>query len=226
MVSNKAQFCSIVKTGLGDARLILGGEVDAGLTLPPLRKRRRGRKGVKGSHKLKRGLYVCTVWDQKTPSDLEPSPAAAPPPNDPTNYIELKTSKEVTSRRDEVAFERKLQKFWSQSFLLGVGKIIVGFRDDGGVLKSVTELDTQAIPTIAKRSGRNLWDGKLTIDFTASVLKWLLETIVEDDDNRGDGNVWLISHAENSPIIEVSKTDSPSFLTPSFVKWRSENSLS
>ena len=115
-----------------------------------------------------------------------------------------------------MAFERKLQRFWSQSFLLGVGKIIVGFRDDGGVLRSVTELDTQAIPTIAKRSGRGLWDGKLSIDFTASVLKWLLETIVDD------GSVWLISHRENSATIEVSKTDSPSFLTPSFVKWRSE----
>ena len=29
-VSNLAQYCSIVKTGIGDSRLVLGGEVDAG----------------------------------------------------------------------------------------------------------------------------------------------------------------------------------------------------
>ncbi len=29
-VSNYAQYCSIVKTGIGKARLVLGGEVDAG----------------------------------------------------------------------------------------------------------------------------------------------------------------------------------------------------
>jgi len=36
VVNNEEQFCSIVKTGFGDVRLIIGGEVDAGFTpLPP-----------------------------------------------------------------------------------------------------------------------------------------------------------------------------------------------
>ena len=147
-----------------------------------------------------------TVWDQRIPE--EPS----------INYVELKTSKEIITSRDEVAFERKLQRMWSQSFLLGVGRIIVGFRDDDGMLRNVKEFDTQTIPTIAKRSGRNLWDGKFSIDFTASALKWLSENIVDD-------GVWLIRHRENSSVIEVSKTDGPSFLSSSFVKWRSENFL-
>lgn len=34
VVSNEAQFCSIVKTGFGDVRLVLGGEVDASIVLP------------------------------------------------------------------------------------------------------------------------------------------------------------------------------------------------
>ena len=33
IVSNRAQYCSIVKTGIGKARMILGGEVDAGTRL-------------------------------------------------------------------------------------------------------------------------------------------------------------------------------------------------
>ena len=35
VVNNEEQFCSIVKTGFGNVRLIIGGEVDAGL-LPPV----------------------------------------------------------------------------------------------------------------------------------------------------------------------------------------------
>ena len=29
IVSNKAQYCSVVKTGIGKAKLVIGGEVDA-----------------------------------------------------------------------------------------------------------------------------------------------------------------------------------------------------
>jgi len=30
VVSNHAQYCSVVKTGIGKVRMIIGGEVDAG----------------------------------------------------------------------------------------------------------------------------------------------------------------------------------------------------
>lgn len=30
VVNNKAQYCSIVRTGIGNSRIIIGGEVDAG----------------------------------------------------------------------------------------------------------------------------------------------------------------------------------------------------
>lgn len=44
VVSNEAQFCSIVKTGFGDVRMVIGGEVDAGMLLftPPLLPHRGG----------------------------------------------------------------------------------------------------------------------------------------------------------------------------------------
>ena len=37
-------------------------------------------------------------------------------------------------------YERKLLKFWAQSFLLGVPTIIVGFRDQDGIVRSLEEL--------------------------------------------------------------------------------------
>lgn len=35
IVNNNAQYCSVVRTGIGHAKLILGGEVDASMLLCP-----------------------------------------------------------------------------------------------------------------------------------------------------------------------------------------------
>lgn len=153
-------------------------------------------------------LQYVLVWNSNPPTD----------PANPPVYVELKTSKSLSGPRDDTMFERKLLRFWSQSFLLGVAKIIVGFRDDDGVLRSLQEFETQSIPGIAKRSGRGLWDGKLSIDFTASLLEWIRETIGAGEEEV----VWRIRYRPNGEVVEVVRTDERSFLTPGFVAWREE----
>jgi RAT1-interacting protein len=100
------------------------------------------------------------VWDEK-PND----------PELPINWVELKTSQEIQSDADALKFERKLCKFWIQSFLLGVPKIIVGFRSRDGILQRVEELKTQRIPGEVKRNGKASWDGNMCINFAASFLE-------------------------------------------------------
>jgi len=73
-------------------------------------------------------------------------------------------------------YERKLLKFWIQSFLLGVPKIIVGFRSKTGVLERLEELETSKLPGIVKRNGKGTWDGNLCINFTAAFLDCVLLT--------------------------------------------------
>lgn len=99
------------------------------------------------------------VWDSK-PADKD----------EPINWVELKTSAEIENERDLVKYERKLLKFWIQSFLLGVPKIIVGFRSKDGILRRLEELETKAIPGAVKRRGKGSWDGNVCINFTASFL--------------------------------------------------------
>ncbi|PBP16752.1 hypothetical protein BUE80_DR012588 [Diplocarpon rosae] len=118
IVNNHAQYCSVVKTGIGDTVMVLGGEVDA-------------------------------IWDSK------------PSNGGPTNWVELKTSADIRHDGDMLNFERKLMKFWIQSFLLGVPKIIVGFRTQDGFLKRVEEMDTASIPSTVKRRGKGTWDGNM-----------------------------------------------------------------
>lgn len=101
----------------------------------------------------------CVVWDAKPESKDEP-----------VNWVELKTSAEIESDRDMLKYERKLLKFWIQSFLLGVPKIIVGFRSKDGILQRLQELDTRNIPNMVMKNGKGTWDGNICINFTASFL--------------------------------------------------------
>ena len=104
-------------------------------------------------------LTESPVWDIKPP-----------PPYTRINWVELKTSANPQSERDLLAFERKLMKFWIQSFLLGVPKIIVGFRDQNGILVRIEEMETEKIPGTVKRRGKAMWDGNMCINFTAAFL--------------------------------------------------------
>ncbi len=129
VVSNHAQYCSVVRTGLCKVKMIIGGEVDAVMDFKPEDKSR------------------------------------------PVNWVELKTTPTVSNEREQIKFERKLLKFWAQSFLLGVPKIVVGYRNAGGILERLEELDTQAIPEKVRQQGKYLWDGQICINFAAAFLE-------------------------------------------------------
>lgn len=128
----------------------------------------------------------------------------------------MKTSAEIENERDMFKYERKLMKFWIQSFLLGVPKIIVGFRSKNGVLQRLEELETKNIPSTVKRRGKGTWDGNLCINFTANFLDWLKGTVTSD-------GVWRIRRRERTPVIEVFKHEETGYgdiLSPEFVTWR------
>ena len=50
----------------------------------------------------------------------------------------------------------KLLKFWAQSFLVGVPRIICGFRDDDGQIVKVVQYKTMEIPRQI-RNKQNTW---------------------------------------------------------------------
>lgn len=147
VVNNYAQYCSVVKTGFGKAKIVIGGEVDA----------RELHGWIHIQHCI---INQSPVWDCK-PDRKE----------DAINWVELKTSADLQTERDMIKFERKLLKFWAQSFLLGVPKIIVGFRTRDGILQRVKEFETKNIPTDIQKHGRGTWNGNVCINFAASFLE-------------------------------------------------------
>lgn len=89
----------------------------------------------------------------------------------PITWVELKTSACINNEKGLLKYERKLKKFWIQSFLLGVPKIIVGFRTQNGILDHLEELETKEIPGLVKRKGKGSWDGNVSINFAAAFLE-------------------------------------------------------
>ncbi|KAF1837846.1 RAI1-domain-containing protein [Decorospora gaudefroyi] len=129
----------------------------------------------------------------------------APKPTDPSaqiQWVELKTSEELPppprqQHRDVLKFERKLLKFWAQSFLLGVPKIVVGFRSKGGVLTGLQTFNTHEIPGMVRR-GTNCWDGNVCINFATEFLEWL-KTVV------GSEAVYRVVLKKGSGVVEVTR---------------------
>ncbi|KAI9677619.1 MAG: decapping endonuclease targeting mRNA [Caeruleum heppii] len=210
VVDNHAQFISVVRTGIGSTSLLLGGEVDA-------------------------------VWDIHPPTSSSSSPTSAQrsTPYKPINYIELKTSLSLSPAPQSThRFTQKLLKTWIQSFLLGVPKVIYGFRSREGRLESLREFETQGIPAEVKRNtprrgagdhgggGGAVWDGNTCINFGAAVLEFLKSNLLPPDVPRAtEGGVFLIRRPPRSPTIEVSQIEDTGFgdiLTPEFVRWRKE----
>ncbi|WYZ38777.1 hypothetical protein EsH8_III_000691 [Colletotrichum jinshuiense] len=179
VVNNNAQYCSVVRTGIGQTVICIGGEVDA-------------------------------VWDSKPVK-----------PGAPTNWVELKTSLAIRDDRDVDNFHRKLMKFWIQSFLLGVPKIIVGFRNRHGVLTSVEEIETEKIPDTVQRRGNAKWNADMCVNFAAEFLVWLRQTINDD-------GVWRIRRKPGAPNIEVFRIEEAGhgeILTDDFINWRIKLSM-
>ncbi|KAG2214531.1 hypothetical protein INT46_003081 [Mucor plumbeus] len=103
------------------------------------------------------------------------------PLQQPSNYIELKTSRVIESERNQYSFERyKLLKFWAQSFLVGVPRIVCGFRDDQGIVLDVVQYKTLEIPRQV-RDKRNTWNPSVCLNFANQVLDWIQSIINQDD---------------------------------------------
>ena len=141
-------------------------------------------------------------------------------PEDAIPYIELKTSQDFydNDRRAAGRFEKKLCRFWAQSFLLGVPTIIVGFRSKDGHLERLEEWETIKIPNFVKRQGMGMWDGNICINFAAAFLDFLKQQIT-------DGGTWRIQRRKGDKRITMFRTsdeDSASFLYANFKEHRNQ----
>ena len=70
--------------------------------------------------------------------------ASAKPPA--KNYLELKTSRLMTQENHVNTFEKfKMLKYWAQSISVGVPRVLVGFRNDEGMVSQPVAVPIEAL---------------------------------------------------------------------------------
>ncbi len=96
-------------------------------------------------------------------------------------YLELKTSRKFTHPRQEENFHRfKTVKWWTQSFLIGIERIVVGFRDDRSIVHELKSLQLQELAADQRRG----WHGSICMNFLNAVLTHIRTSIREDDKDQ------------------------------------------
>ncbi|KAJ9053393.1 decapping endonuclease targeting mRNA [Entomophthora muscae] len=132
------------------------------------------------------------------------------------DYVELKTSRIMKDSHQRNMFEKhKLLKFWTQSFLAGIPKVIVGFRDDDGKLCSIETFKTLEIPRLVRSKGH--WDPNVCLGFAKQVLGFIVQHAKVDDPYL----TYTITYDPENQDLRINKEVSPSphaFLTEAFIK--------
>ncbi|EMG45542.1 RAI1 Decapping nuclease RAI1 [Candida maltosa Xu316] len=189
-VNNYEQYLSVIRTGIGNVKLVLGGEVDC-------------------------------CWDYLPEGDSKKL----------NHYVELKTSRIIENNMQLVNFEQKLFRTWCQCFLMGINKIVYGFRDDSCVLKNVELYNTEEIPLLIKNNPlTNANDGAKKINCT-NALKWYgavvewINTVVDKSDESKSYKLKYDPVRKSFTISEVDvKTNdhlrNGGLLTKEFTEWR------
>ncbi|GMT28744.1 hypothetical protein PFISCL1PPCAC_20041 [Pristionchus fissidentatus] len=124
------------------------------------------------------------------------------------SLVEMKTQRKAL----EGGFWKwKSIKWWLQSFLIGLDKITVGYRNDDGIVERV---GTIGLNELAQRS---TWKGNICFNFIATVLSMVEHRIPSGSPDYGS------CHVRYDPIskkvyVEDAKKEETTFLTNEFIK--------
>lgn len=103
-----------------------------------------------------------------------------------SHYVELKTSRAITTPNQSGTFEKKLFGAWAQCFLLGIKRIVYGFRNDNHMLTDVEVYNTEEVPVLIKDSNLPIKGPKIVcvnaLKWYGAVLEWLHKSIEIGDE--------------------------------------------
>ncbi|XP_026542689.1 decapping and exoribonuclease protein isoform X2 [Notechis scutatus] len=105
----------------------------------------------------------------------------SPSPQPPSCYVELKTSKVMHSPAQRRSFYRhKIIKWWAQSFLPGVSRIVAGYRGPDGSVVGLETFETMKIFRLI-RDDPGCWKPAVCMNFCAAFLAFLKTVVTEDN---------------------------------------------
>lgn len=100
------------------------------------------------------------------------------PHRDLKSFVELKTCKEVTSEKEHITLHRyKMVKWWSQSYLVGIPRVVCGFRDDYGTIHTLRTYQVEELPKLAQE----YWNPDVMLKFVRYFLDFVKSNVLVDD---------------------------------------------
>ena len=136
------------------------------------------------------GLFNCKLGDHRLAVAAEIDCV-----DDAGTYVELKTNKLLASKRLVGTFERfKLFKFWVQSYLVGVPRIVVGFRDEDE-LRKLQSFETLELPGLAAS-----WRPQACLGFADAVLGWIRAAL-----DAADGDAYVVTYDPEARAISFAQ---------------------
>lgn len=99
-------------------------------------------------------------------------------------------------------FNRKLMKYWIQSFLLGVPRIVVGFRTRDGILVEAKDIETRRIPEMVNAYPNPKWNADMCVNFAAVFLDCKYMTLFLKNDQTA--NVWFRQGSRTTSRMRAS----------------------
>ncbi|XP_076306012.1 decapping and exoribonuclease protein-like isoform X2 [Tachypleus tridentatus] len=94
------------------------------------------------------------------------------------HFVELKTSRKISHPKQERNFCRyKLLKWWAQSFLAGIPRVICGFRNDNGIVEKLQIFSVKEIP----QEARGFWSPATCMNFCDEFLSFVQKNVTIDD---------------------------------------------
>lgn len=85
-------------------------------------------------------------------------------------FVELKTNREIHNKRQEQNFKRyKMIRCWCQCYLAGLKGLLVGYRNDDGIIQRVQWFDTEDIVKYCQDE----WNPQVAIDYLVYFLNYV-----------------------------------------------------
>ncbi|XP_060615503.2 decapping and exoribonuclease protein [Anolis sagrei] len=139
----------------------------------------------------------------------------SPWPDPPSCYVELKTSKVMHSPAQRRSFYRhKMIKWWAQSFLPGVSRIVAGYRGPDGTIVGLETFETMKIFQLI-REDPSCWKPAVCMNFCAAFLGFVKKVVTEDNSKL----VHLFAWEPGQPVsFTVHRDSSYTFLPDWYVE--------
>jgi RAT1-interacting protein len=123
-----------------------------------------------GAHRVLLGAEIdcCDCGEQTS--------AARSPPALLSSLRELKTFRQPQHRGQwRTLYRLKHPKWWLQSHLAGVPALVLGARDDGGIVHAIHTVPTHDLPRLSLQNGE-AWSPHAALAFGAAALTWFRST--------------------------------------------------